>query len=77
MQVKGAKNSPLVDRRGQHTLYGKQLLSNFLIDIAGITPDWSSKSFINHQLEEIARKKKKRKKKECKATITETTLSLC
>ena len=24
----------------QHTLYGKQLLSNFLITIAGIKPDW-------------------------------------
>ena len=40
----------------QHTLYGKQLLSNFLLDIAGITPDWSSKSFIAHQIEEIRRK---------------------
>ncbi len=40
----------------QHTLYGKQLLSNFLIDIAGIEPDWSSKSFIEHQIEEIRRK---------------------
>ena len=40
----------------QHTLYGKQLLSNFLITIAGIKPDWSSKSFIEHQIEEIARK---------------------
>ncbi|MCE1274768.1 MAG: glutamine-hydrolyzing GMP synthase [Chlorobiales bacterium] len=37
----------------QHSLYGKQLLSNFLIDIAGITPDWSPKSFIEHQIEEI------------------------
>ncbi|MBF0586920.1 glutamine-hydrolyzing GMP synthase [Prosthecochloris sp. N3] len=37
----------------QHSLYGKQLLSNFLIDIAGLTPDWSPKSFIEHQLEEI------------------------
>ncbi|MCX6180264.1 MAG: glutamine-hydrolyzing GMP synthase, partial [Chlorobiales bacterium] len=40
----------------QHTLYGKQLLSNFLITIAGIKPDWSSKSFIEHQIEEIKRK---------------------
>ena len=40
----------------QHTLYGKQLFSNFLLDIAGITPDWSSKSFIDHQIEEIRRK---------------------
>ena len=40
----------------QHTLYGKQLLSNFLIDIAGIKPDWSSKSFIEHQIDEIRRK---------------------
>jgi len=40
----------------QHTLYGKQLLSNFLLNIAGITPDWSSKSFIDHQIEEIGRK---------------------
>ncbi len=37
----------------QHSLYGKQLLSNFLIDIAGIRPDWSPKSFIQHQIEEI------------------------
>ncbi len=40
----------------QHTLYGRQLLSNFLIDIAGIKPDWSSKSFIDHQIDEIRRK---------------------
>ena len=40
----------------QHTIYGKQLLSNFLITIAGIKPDWSSKSFIEHQIEEIGRK---------------------
>ncbi len=39
----------------QHTLYGKQLLSNFLIDIAGITPDWSPKHFIDHQIEDIRR----------------------
>ena len=39
----------------QHSLYGKQLLSNFLIDIAGIRPDWSPKSFIEHQIEEIRR----------------------
>ncbi|NTW51587.1 MAG: glutamine-hydrolyzing GMP synthase [Chlorobiaceae bacterium] len=39
----------------QHSLYGRQLLSNFLIDIAGITPDWSPKSFIEHQIEEIRR----------------------
>ncbi len=45
----------------QHTLYGKQLLSNFLLDIAGITPDWSSKSFIDHQIAEIARKAGKEK----------------
>ncbi|ARM30231.1 glutamine-hydrolyzing GMP synthase [Prosthecochloris sp. HL-130-GSB] len=37
----------------QHSLYGKQLLSNFLIDIAGLRPDWSPKSFIDHQIEEI------------------------
>lgn len=37
----------------QHSLYGKQLLQNFLIDIAGLTPDWSPKSFIEHQIEEI------------------------
>lgn len=40
----------------QHTLYGKQLLSNFLLDIAGIKPDWSSKSFIEHQIDDIAAK---------------------
>jgi len=40
----------------QHTLYGKQLFSNFLLNIAGITPDWSSKSFIDHQIEEIRNK---------------------
>ena len=37
----------------QHTLYGKQLLTNFLIDIAGLKPDWSPKCFIEHQIEEI------------------------
>jgi GMP synthase (glutamine-hydrolysing) len=40
----------------QHTLYGKQLLSNFLIGISGIVPDWSSKSFIDHQIEDIRRR---------------------
>ncbi|NHQ59852.1 glutamine-hydrolyzing GMP synthase [Chlorobium sp. BLA1] len=40
----------------QHSLYGKLLLSNFLIDIAGIKPDWSSKSFIEHQIEDIRQK---------------------
>ncbi|TCD48016.1 glutamine-hydrolyzing GMP synthase [Chlorobium sp. N1] len=40
----------------QHSLYGKQLLSNFLIDIAGIRPDWSSKGFIEHQIEDIRQK---------------------
>jgi GMP synthase (glutamine-hydrolysing) len=39
----------------QHTHYGKQLLSNFLVDIAGIRPDWSPKSFIDHQIGEIRR----------------------
>jgi len=37
----------------QHSLYGKQLLGNFLLNIAGITPDWSSKSFIDHQIADI------------------------
>jgi GMP synthase (glutamine-hydrolysing) len=40
----------------QHSLYGKQLLSNFLIDIAGIKPDWSPKGFIEHQIEEIRKR---------------------
>uniref|UniRef100_Q3AT13 GMP synthase [glutamine-hydrolyzing] n=1 Tax=Chlorobium chlorochromatii (strain CaD3) TaxID=340177 RepID=GUAA_CHLCH len=40
----------------QHTLYGKEMLGNFLLNIAAITPDWSSKSFIEHQIEEIRRK---------------------
>lgn len=40
----------------QHTLYGKQLLSNFLIEIAGIRPDWSPKHFIEHKIEDIGQK---------------------
>ena len=49
MKVYGLQFHPEV----QHSLYGKQLLSNFLIDIAGIRPDWSPRSFIEHQIEEI------------------------
>lgn len=39
-----------------HTSYGKQILNNFLIDIAGIKPTWTSDSFIEMSIKEIKTK---------------------
>ncbi len=39
-----------------HTTYGKQILNNFLIDIAGIKPTWTSDSFIQMSINEIKSK---------------------
>ncbi|ACF13582.1 GMP synthase, large subunit [Chloroherpeton thalassium ATCC 35110] len=36
-----------------HTEFGEKLLSNFLINIAGITPDWSPQSFIDSEIARI------------------------
>ncbi|MCY3998230.1 MAG: glutamine-hydrolyzing GMP synthase [Flavobacteriaceae bacterium] len=39
-----------------HSTYGKQVLHNFLIDIAGIKPTWTSDSFIDMSIKEIKSK---------------------
>lgn len=39
-----------------HTSDGKQLLSNFLIDIAGINPDWTPDSFVEETVEALKEK---------------------
>ncbi len=36
-----------------HTVYGKQILANFLFDIAHLSPDWSPQNFIELQIEKI------------------------
>ena len=36
-----------------HSIDGKQLLSNFLIDIAGCTQDWTPESFIDDQVAQL------------------------
>ncbi len=36
-----------------HTVYGKQILANFLFDIAHLSPDWSPQNFIESQIEKI------------------------
>ncbi len=36
-----------------HTMYGKQILANFLFDIAHLSPDWSPQNFIELQIEKI------------------------
>ncbi len=36
-----------------HTEYGMQILGNFLLNIAGITPDWTMGAFIEEQSEHI------------------------
>ncbi len=36
-----------------HTVYGKQILANFLFDIARLSPDWSPQNFIESQIEKI------------------------
>jgi GMP synthase (glutamine-hydrolysing) len=36
-----------------HTKQGKQILTNFLIHIANIKPDWQMKSFIDDKIQEI------------------------
>lgn len=39
-----------------HTTYGKQVFHNFLIDIAGIKPTWTSDSFVEMSIKEIKSK---------------------
>ena len=39
-----------------HTTYGKQILSNFLIDIAGITADWTPDAFVETTVNELKAK---------------------
>ncbi len=36
-----------------HTMYGKQILANFLFEIAHLSPDWSPQNFIESQIEKI------------------------
>lgn len=36
-----------------HSLCGKQLLSNFLFEIAGLTPDWNAGSFVQDAISKI------------------------
>jgi GMP synthase (glutamine-hydrolysing) len=36
-----------------HTVYGKQILANFLFEIAHLSPDWSPQNFIESQIEKI------------------------
>jgi GMP synthase (glutamine-hydrolysing) len=36
-----------------HTVHGKQILANFLFDIAHLSPDWSPQNFIESQIEKI------------------------
>ncbi len=36
-----------------HTVYGKQILANFLFEIAHLSPDWSPQNFIELQIEKI------------------------
>lgn len=38
-----------------HTHQGKAILANFLFSLAGLKPDWSMKSFIEHKVAEIRR----------------------
>ena len=39
-----------------HTEHGQKILRNFLLEIAGILPDWSMRSFIDHSISEIREK---------------------
>jgi len=36
-----------------HTKDGKDILENFLVDIAGVTPDWTPKAFVEETVEEL------------------------
>ncbi|MFN2449945.1 MAG: glutamine-hydrolyzing GMP synthase [Candidatus Baltobacteraceae bacterium] len=36
-----------------HTEYGKQLLRNFVLEIAGVAGDWQMESFVGHSIESI------------------------
>ncbi|MBI2816412.1 MAG: glutamine-hydrolyzing GMP synthase [Acidobacteria bacterium] len=37
----------------RHTAHGDQILANFVFDICGATPDWTSKSFIEHTIKSV------------------------
>ena len=39
-----------------HTQFGKKMIENFLVRIAGLTPDWSMPSFVRSAIEEIKAK---------------------
>tara|TARA_B000000475_G_scaffold270349_1_gene265818 strand:+ start:286 stop:1815 length:1530 start_codon:yes stop_codon:yes gene_type:complete len=36
-----------------HTIYGKEILSNFLVDICGFSQEWTSESFIESTINEL------------------------
>jgi len=36
-----------------HTMHGKQILSNFIVNICGIKPSWTTGSFISEQIQSI------------------------
>lgn len=37
----------------QHTQYGKEILANFLFEIAGLKKDWSTKDFIDQEIQKV------------------------
>ncbi len=39
-----------------HSIQGANVMKNFLVDICGITPDWTSESYVEQAVEEIKRK---------------------
>ncbi|HEA30525.1 MAG TPA: glutamine-hydrolyzing GMP synthase [Leeuwenhoekiella sp.] len=39
-----------------HTTYGKQVLKNFLVDIAGVSQDWTPDSFVEKTVDELQTK---------------------
>ncbi|MCL4548121.1 MAG: glutamine-hydrolyzing GMP synthase [Bacteroidetes bacterium] len=39
-----------------HTEFGKTILNNFLFDICGCSPDWTSESFISTTIDEVKKK---------------------
>ena len=39
-----------------HTVFGKEILKNFLFDIANLTPDWTMESFVGKSVKEIKEK---------------------
>ncbi|MFQ3597375.1 MAG: glutamine-hydrolyzing GMP synthase [Chloroherpetonaceae bacterium] len=37
----------------QHTKYGKELLANFLFEVAGLKKDWTTKNFIEQEIQKV------------------------